>query len=374
MIKRLIFDHIQQRLFKNKVILLFGPRQVGKTTLLKKIASECSEPFILLNGDEPDIRELFRDASSTVLKNLFGSNKLILIDEAQRIEQIGLKLKLAFDNIPGIQIIATGSSSFELANMANEPLTGRKFEYHLYPFSFEELAAHSNELEEKRLLNERLIYGSYPDVVNNPDNKLEILNTLTNSYLYKDLFLIDGIKKSTLFEKLAKALALQLGQEVSYNELAQLLGVDKNTVEKYIDLMEQAYIIHKLPALSRNVRNELKKGKKIYFYDNGIRNAIIGNFTNIELRTDKGALWENYLISERKKFNEYHNKYGSYYFWRTSQQQEIDYIEEIDGIMHAYEFKWSPSKSGKIPLTFSNSYSPTVYSTINTSNYPEFLQ
>ncbi len=374
MIKRLIFDHIQQRLFKNKVILLFGPRQVGKTTLLKKIASECSEPFILLNGDEPDIRELFRDASSTVLKNLFGSNKLILIDEAQRIEQIGLKLKLAFDNIPGIQIIATGSSSFELANMANEPLTGRKFEYHLYPFSFEELASHNNELEEKRLLNERLIYGSYPDVVNNPDNKVEILNTLTNSYLYKDLFLIDGIKKSTLFEKLAKALALQLGQEVSYNELAQLLGVDKNTVEKYIDLMEQAYIIHKLPTLSRNVRNELKKGKKIYFYDNGIRNAIIGNFTNIELRTDKGALWENYLISERKKCNEYHNKYGSYYFWRTSQQQEIDYIEEIDGIMHTYEFKWSPTKSGRIPLTFANSYPSNSFKTINTSNYPEFLK
>lgn len=373
MIKRRLFDIITERLFKNKVILLFGPRQVGKTTLMKSIAEASKIPYLFLNGDDADLREEFKNATSTKIKNYFGTYKLILIDEAQRIENIGLVLKIAFDNIPGIQIIASGSSSFELANQANEPLTGRKFEFHLYPFSYEELAADFGKIEEKRLLNNRLIYGSYPDIVNNPGTEIELLNTLTNSYLYKDLFSLEGLKKSSLFEKLAKALALQLGQEVSYHELGQLLGVDKNTIEKYIDMMEQAFIIFKLPALSRNARNEIKKGKKIYFYDNGIRNAIIGNFNNIELRTDKGALWENYLISERMKLYSYQRMYGFRYFWRTNQQQEIDYIEERDGLMHAYEFKWNNKKSAKIPLTFSKAYPEYRFELIDNTNYTDFI-
>ena len=373
MIKRRLFEIITERLFKNKVILLFGPRQVGKTTLMKSIAEASKIPYLFLNGDDADLREEFKSATSTKIKNYFGTYKLILIDEAQRIENIGLVLKIAFDNIPGIQIIASGSSSFELANQANEPLTGRKFEFHLYPFSYEELAADFGKIEEKRLLNNRLIYGSYPDIVNNPGTEIELLNTLTNSYLYKDLFSLEGLKKSSLFEKLAKALALQMGQEVSYHELGQLLGVDKNTIEKYIDMMEQAFIIFKLHALSRNARNEIKKGKKIYFYDNGIRNAIIGNFNNIELRTDKGALWENYLISERMKLYSYQRMYGFRYFWRTNQQQEIDYIEERDGLMHAYEFKWNNKKSAKIPLTFSKAYPEYRFELIDNTNYTDFI-
>ncbi len=373
MIKRTLFETLIQRLFKNKVILIFGPRQVGKTTLMKTIAAESKVPYLFLNADDADLREEFKNATSTKIKNYIGNYKLILIDEAQRIENIGLVLKLAFDNIPGIQIIASGSSSFELANQANEPLTGRKFELHLYPFSFDELANNYGKIEEKRLVHHRLIYGSYPDIVNNPGNEIELLNTLTNSYLYKDLFSLEGIKKSSLFEKLAKALALQLGQEVSYNELAQLLGVDKNTIEKYIDMMEQAFIIFKLPALSRNARNEIKKGKKIYFYDNGIRNAIIGNFNNVELRTDKGALWENYLLAERMKFYSYNRMYGARYFWRTTLQQEIDYIEERDGVMHAYEFKWNSNKSSKIPLSFSKSYPEFSFDVVSQNNYTDFI-
>lgn len=373
MIKRSIETSILARLFKGKVLLIYGARQVGKTTLLKKIAQESGVSYLYLNGDEPDTRAELYNANSSLLRNLFGKNKLILIDEAQRIENIGLTIKLAFDNIPDIQIIATGSSSFELANIANEPLTGRKIEFYMFPFSFGELIESNGMVAEKRLLSQRLIYGSYPDIVNNPGEETQLLNLLTSSYLYKDLFALDGIKKNSLFENLAKALALQLGQEVSYNELSQLLGVDKNTIEKYLNLMEQAFIIFRLPAFNRNVRNEIKKSKKYYFYDNGVRNAIIANFNPIELRNDKGALWENYLISERWKYYTYNALYGHRYFWRTTQQQEIDYIEERDATMYAYEFKWSKQNSVKIPLTFAKAYPDHQFDVITTDNYTRFL-
>ena len=373
MIERSIESQIKNKLFKGKAILLFGPRQVGKTTLIKKIVAEADMPFRWFSGDEPDIRLALTNTTSTQLRALIGTAKLVVIDEAQRIENIGLTIKLATDNFPEIQVIATGSSAFELANKINEPLTGRKFEFLLYPFSFEELYQNNGFIEEKRLLENRLIFGSYPEVINNIGNEREGLIFLTDSYLYKDLLVYDGLKKSSLIHKLLLALALQVGSEVSYTNLAQVLGVDKNTVEKYIDLLEQVFVVFRLNAFSRNLRNELKKTKKVYFYDNGVRNAIIGNFQPLAQRTDVGALWENYLIAERNKYFKYNKLYGGQYFWRTAQQQEIDYLEERDGQIATFEFKWNEKKVPQIPKIFQNAYSESTYKVINPSNYNEFL-
>ena len=373
MIERSIESQIKDKLYKGKAILLFGPRQVGKTTLIKKIVAESNVPFRWFSGDEPDIRLALTNTTSTQLRALIGTAKLVVIDEAQRIENIGLTLKLATDNFPEIQVIATGSSAFELANKINEPLTGRKFEFSLYPFSFEELCQNNGFIEEKRLLENRLIFGSYPEVINNIGNEREGLSLLTDSYLYKDLLMYDGLKKSSLIHKLLLALALQVGSEVSYNNLAQILGVDKNTVEKYIDLLEQVFVVFRLNAFSRNLRNELKKTKKVYFYDNGVRNAIIGNFQPLAQRTDVGALWENYLIAERNKYFKYNKLYGGQYFWRTAQQQEIDYLEERDGQIATFEFKWNEKKVPQLPKTFQEAYPESTYKAIDPSNYNEFL-
>jgi predicted AAA+ superfamily ATPase len=341
--------------------------------LLRKIIQEQNLPTLWMSGDEPDIRLALTNITSTQLRGLVGQAKIVVIDEAQRIENIGLTIKLATDNFSDIQIIATGSSAFELANKINEPLTGRKFEYFLFPFSFDELSKKHGIIEEKRMLERRLIFGSYPEVVNQVGNEKEILNLLTNSYLYKDLLEYEGIKKSSLLSKILRALALQLGSEVSYNELSQIVGADKNTVEKYIDLLEQAFVLFRLNAFSRNVRNELKKSKKIYFYDNGIRNAIIGNFQLLGNRTDVGALWENYLMAERMKVRKYNQIYGETYFWRTTQQQEIDYLEEKDGKIEAFEYKWSNKEKVHFPKTFSEAYPDSSLKLVNPSNYEEFL-
>ena len=373
MIERSIEKQITKRLFKGKAILVFGSRQVGKTTLLKKIIHEQNMPTLWMSGDEPDIREALTNITSTQFKGLIGQAKMVVIDEAQRIENIGLTIKLVTDNFADIQIIATGSSAFELANKINEPLTGRKFEYYLYPFSFGELSKNNSIIEEKRMLEHRLVYGSYPEVVNQGGNEKEILNLLTNSYLYKDLLEYEGIKKSSLLSKILRALALQLGSEVSYNEISQIVGADKSTIEKYIDLLEQAFVLFRLNAFSRNVRNELKKSKKIYFYDNGIRNAIIGNFQLLGNRTDVGALWENYLMAERMKVRKYNQMYGETYFWRTTQQQEIDYLEEKDGNIDAFEYKWSSKEKVRFPKTFSEAYPNSSLKLVNPSNYEDFL-
>lgn len=373
MIQRAIESQIKSKLFRGKVILIFGPRQVGKTTLVKKIVAEAGIPVRWLSGDEPDMRLALSNTTSTQFRNLVGQAKLVVIDEAQRIENIGLTLKLATDNFPEIQVIATGSSAFELANKINEPLTGRKFEFFLYPFSFAELSHNQGVLEEKRMLENRLIFGAYPEVINQQGNEREVLNLLTDSYLYKDLFAYEGIKKSSLLSKILSALALQMGSEVSYHELSQLVGADKNTVEKYIDLLEQAFVVFRLHAFSRNIRNELKKSKKVYFYDNGIRNAIIGNFQGISGRTDVGALWENYLMSERYKVIKYQQLYGGRYFWRTTQQQEIDYLEERDGRMEAFEFKWNANVKVNFPKTFTEAYPESNTKLIHPHNYEEFL-
>ena len=360
-------------MFSGKVILIMGPRQVGKSTLSEQIIEESGMPCIILNGDDADVRLLFQGMNEIKLSRIFGNNKLILIDEAQRIENIGLTLKIAADQLKDVQVIATGSSAFELASEINEPLTGRKWEHLLLPFSFQEMVNEHGQFKEMRLLNDRLIYGYYPEVVNNPGNEKKILTALSDSYLYKDLLSYPKLKKPIVLQNLLKALALQLGNEVSYNELAQTIGADKETVERYIELLEKSFVIFRLNAFSRNVRNELKKSRKIYFYDNGIRNAILGNYTPIELRQDVGALWENFLISERYKTLKYSDFYGFRYFWRTTAQQEIDYLEELDGKLKAYEFKWKAKGNHRIPKTFTNAYPEAETHIITPNNYLDFL-
>ncbi len=374
MIDRLLTQEITKNLFKKKVLLVIGARQIGKTTLLKNILKASKEKSLWLNADESDIKQQLENATtSTQLFQLFGNAKLIVIDEAQQVENIGLKLKLIIDTNPDLQVIATGSSAFELLQKSNEPLTGRKKEFHLYALSYAELAQNETAIIEKRVLETRLIYGSYPEVINNPGNEKEILKDIANSYLYKDILRFDGIKKTAIIDKLLVALALQVGSEVSYSELAKTIGnINSVTVEKYIDLLEKSFVVFKLTALSRNLRNEIKKGKKIYFYDNGIRNAIINNFNPLALRNDKGALWENFLISERIKHNSYNNHYCNTYFWRTFDQAEVDYIEEYNGEMHVYEFKWK-SKSKKVPASLLNSYIVKSTNTIDTDNYDSFI-
>lgn len=372
---RILYQTILDQCFKSKVIILIGARQVGKTTLLKKLQKEMNVPSIWLNADETDIlQEIAQATTSTQLRQLFGKdNKLVIIDEAQQIPNIGKKLKLFYDNYPEIQVIATGSSAFELQNETNEPLTGRKREFFLYPLSFAELVGKTSLLEEKRLLHTRLIYGSYPEVINHPGKEKEVLREIATSYLYKDILQIDGIRKTSVIEKLLQALAFQIGSEVNYHELAQLVGnINTVTVEKYLDLLEKAFVIYKLPALSRNLRNELKKGKKYYFYDNGIRNVLISNYNSIALRQDVGALWENYILAERLKHNQYAQYYSNQYFWRTHDQAEIDYIEETGGILHAVEIKWKAQKVS-FPNSFLQAYPNNTTQIISTDNYTSFI-
>ena len=367
---------LDSKIGKGKVLLLIGPRQVGKTTLLKNILTSISseKKVQFWNCDESDVRQFLSEANSAKLKSFVGNSDFIVIDEAQRVKDIGLTIKLLHDSFPNVQLAVTGSSSLDLSNSINEPLTGRKFEYNLFPFSTNELVNHTSMLEEMRLLKNRLVYGFYPDVVNNPGEEKEILTNIVNSYLYKDVFEFQDIRKSSVIEKLVQALALQVGSEVSFNELGNLLGIDTVTVQRYVDLLEKAYVIFHIRSFSRNVRNELKKSIKIYFYDNGVRNSVISNFSPVELRSDIGALWENFLISERIKNNAYHNKHAKYYFWRTTQKQEIDFIEEVDQNLFAYEFKYNPKKvNSKCPVTFSNNYPNVPFDVITSENYMDFV-
>ncbi|HOW30405.1 MAG TPA: ATP-binding protein [Bacteroidales bacterium] len=372
MINRFIHQQIIEKSDTKKAILVFGPRQTGKTTLMHQILDQKKD-VLWLSGDETDIRNLFENASSTRLRAVFGNNKVIVIDEAQRIANIGLSLKLVTDQLPDYQIIATGSSAFELANKTQEALTGRKWEFFLFPLSFGEMVAHHGLITEKRMIGHRLIYGSYPEVVVNPGKEKEILKQLTDSYLYKDLLMLEGLKKPAKLVSLLQALAFQVGSEVSYSELGRTVGLDNQTIEKYIDLLEKAYIVFRIGALSRNLRKELKQGRKVYFYDNGIRNALIAQFGTIEMRTDKGALWENYLMSERRKFVQYNRIWTNVYFWRTQDQQEIDYIEERDGKFHAWEFKWNPDTRLRLSRTFSNAYPGSTFQVVTPQNIEDFL-
>ena len=365
---------IQERCFQGKAIILLGARQVGKTTLLKKIIQEQQVDALYLNCDEPQTAAALTNCNLKELQMVIGANKFVVIDEAQKVDNIGLTLKLIVDNMPDVQVIATGSSAFELRNCLNEPLTGRKYEYQMFPISSKEIYQSSGYIDLKGLLETRLIYGSYPDILNHANDARELLRMLTDSYLYKDILATDNLRKPDVLDKLLRALAFQVGSEVSYNELAQAVGTDSKTVERYIELLEKCYIIFRLHGLSRNLRNELKKAKKIYFYDNGVRNAVIQQFAPLELRNDAGALWENFFISERIKRNHYQQNYCNIYFWRTKSQLEIDYIEEQNGQMRAFEMKWNPKKSNtSIPETFLNAYDVKETVIITPDNYLDYL-
>ena len=374
MFKRELYQTIQNRCNKGKAIIVLGARQVGKTTLLKQII-QGKQAVQYLNCDEPQVVDSLTNSNLRELQQLVGDSKFIVIDEAQKVNNIGLTLKLIVDNMPDVQVIATGSSVFELRNKLNEPLTGRKFEYQMFPVSTNEILQTEGYLEVKRLLETRLVYGSYPDVLSNLGDAQNLLLSLSDSYLYKDILTFDNLRKPDLLNKLLQALAFQVGSEVSYNELAQTIGTDSKTVEKYIELLEKCFIIFRLNGLSRNLRNELKKTKKIYFYDNGVRNAVIQQFAPISLRNDMGQLWENFFISERIKRNHYMGHHCNIYFWRTKSQQEIDYIEESDGMISAFEMKWNRSKiSTRFPESFLNAYEIKETAVITPDNYLNWLR
>ncbi|MCE4564051.1 ATP-binding protein [Maribellus sp. CM-23] len=374
MILRSLEHIIIDKVGKGKAIIVKGARQTGKTTLIKKIMESQSQNSLYLNADIAIVRQQLQDVTVSGLKQLFGNAKLIFIDEAQRIPDVGITLKIIVDEIPEVQLIVTGSSAFELANNINEPLTGRKFEYYLYPVSWIELSEHTNYIEALSQFNQRLVFGMYPDVINHPGAETEILFNLTESYLYKDIIAFQEIRKPEFVQKLLQALAFQVGSEVSYNEISSLLQIDRKTIIHYIDILEKAYVIFRLPSFSRNLRNELSSKIKIYFYDNGIRNALINDFKPLEMRGDKGALWENFIISERIKSNHYALKRVNSYFWRTHQKQEIDYIEEAQGKLEAFEFKWKVNSTFKIPKLFLDTYTVSNSEVVHPNNFYQFLR
>lgn len=372
MIFRTLAGVIVKKLGTGKAILVLGPRQVGKTTLLQGIAKN-SGPYLFLNADDPAVRYRLEDVNTEGLKQIIGKYKLVFIDEAQQIKNIGQTLKLIADGFKKVQLLVSGSSAFELANKLNEPLTGRKWEYKMYPVSWQELQNHVGSVAAHSQLEQRLVCGMYPDVIMHPGEEKEVLQQLAGSYLYKDILAMGGIRKPELLDKLLRVLALQLGNEVSYNELSGMLQVDKNTINTYIQLLEKTFVIFRLQPFSRNLRNEITSSRKIYFYDNGIRNAIIANFNAPALRQDTGALWENFLISERMKYLEYKSKWANTFFWRTSTQQEIDYLEERDGKLFAYEFKWNKKARPKFPKTFATHYPKATLQLITPANFEAFI-
>lgn len=373
MVERIIKDNIIPLLGGKKAIIIIGARQVGKSTLLQQILGNRQD-VMWLNGDDYDVQELFSSMTSTRIRTILGNNKILVLDEAQRIPDVGIRLKLITDQVPDTQVIATGSSSFELSSKVNEPLTGRKHEFIMYPLTFSEMVNNTNFLEETRMIPHRMVFGYYPEVVCNPGNERIILKELSESYLYKDILSLDSINKPDKLVRLLKALALQIGSQVSYNEVGGLVGLDSKTVERYINILEKSYIIFRLNSFSRNHRNELKTSRKIYFWDLGIRNSIIGNLAQIENRTDVGELWENFAIAERLKMNSYQTSFAQSYFWRTRQQHEIDYIEEENGFIKTFEFKWNERKANvKCPTSFTTAYPSSSFKVITPKNIEEFL-
>jgi predicted AAA+ superfamily ATPase len=371
MISRTITAQIRRKIGRGKAIMIIGPRQVGKTTLILHQLSE--EDYTFFNGDDPAVRAALDTPNTEQIRRLIGGKKIVFIDEAQRINGIGLTLKIITDQFKEVQLWISGSSSFHLFNELNEPLTGRKWEYELYPISWEEYESHVGYLKAQQNLENRLIYGMYPEVINNErGEEREVLRNLVNSYLYRDILAHGEIRKPEVLEKLVQGLALQVGSEVNYNELSQLVSISKDTVQRYIDILEKGYVIFRLRSFNRNVRNEIKRGRKIYFYDNGIRNAIIGEFGGVNTRSDIGMLWENFLVAERRKQNSYKMTFAKSHFWRTRQQQEIDYVEQTGLKLTAYEFKWNPKSKAKFSKTFLKSYQAES-KLINRENFREFV-
>jgi predicted AAA+ superfamily ATPase len=358
----------------NKLLLLLGPRQTGKTTLVRKIAASFSGKTLFLTGDDPTVRTRLTDVGIEALRPILEGHDLVVLDEAQRIRNIGITLKLMADHFPQTRVVATGSSSFELANQINEPLTGRKIEFYLYPVCWQEWVAHTGLFAAESGLEQRLLFGMYPEVLTQPGKEQEVLAGLASDNLYRDLLSFAPIRKPELLVQLLQAIALQVGSEVSYNELSILLKVDKQTISNYITALEQAYIIFRLGPFNRNLRNEISTTRKIYFYDNGIRNALIGNFSPLSLRQDKGALWENFLLSERLKCNRYARRhFVNTYFWRTKQGQEIDYLEESNGRIEAFEIKWNFKRKPLAPSAFASAYSEYDFAGITPDNFTSFL-
>lgn len=371
MIARTQQPKINDMLFKGKAILVFGARQVGKTSLIKNTIKGI--PTLWLNGDEPDTQLFLENITTDRLKVAIGTNKILVIDEAQMIHNIGLLIKRMMDNFPEIQVIASGSSAFELADKTKESMVGRKEEIQLFPLSYHEMVQHTNFVEETRLIPHRLIYGYYPEVITNPGKEEKILKDLTEGFLYKDILNLEGIKKSATLHRLVQMLAYRIGSEINYTSLGNDLGINRLTVEKYIDILEKNFIVFSLHAFSKNQDNELKKGRKVYFWDNGLRNRIIKNFNPIEVRDDIGALWENFIISERKKKLSYEDQFKDSYFWRNTQQAEIDYLEIKNTEIEVFEIKYSPNVKVKFTKSFTANYHPRTTQVIHNENFWDYL-
>lgn len=375
-INRQITKEFKHKLVAGKVILLLGARRTGKTSFLESFTKDhINEPFLFLNGEDMSLAEIIRNRTIENYKKLVGSRKLLIIDEAQKLPEIGAALKLMIDSIDGLKIIATGSSVFDLGNKLGEPLTGRKYNFYMFPFSISELNVVEDIVKTKSNLEERLIYGSYPELyqLSSLNEKARYLNELVNSYLFRDILEYDGIKNSDKITQILRLIAFQIGKEVSLEEIGNRVGISRNTVEKYLDLLCKVFVIFKLPGFSRNLRNEVTKTSRWYFYDNGVRNALISNFNILSLRNDIGELWENYLISERIKKQKNEFILSQNYFWRTYQQQEIDLIEDRDGKLYAYEMKWNTNKKIKMPKSWKDAYPESKYMVINQSNYLDWL-
>lgn len=373
MIKRILKEKITSALFHGKIIVVYGARQVGKTTLVKDIVSEYGDEAGYYNCDVLSVQSALSVPEPERLKQYFGDKKLIVLDEAQVIANIGKILKIFADELPGIQVIATGSSSFEMANRINEPLTGRAVRFTLFPLSMLEIAHHHGRLGLDAAIDRILSLGAYPEVYTSSGQaSIERLDEIASNYLFKDILMLENIKKSEVLKNLLISLALQMGSQVSYNELASKLGINKLTVQKYIDLLEQSFIVFRLYSFSRNLRNELSKSLKIYFYDPGIRNALIRNFNPPDVREDSGMLWENFCVAERMKFIHYSGSLVNSYFWRTYEQKEIDYVEESGGTITGYEFKYSPKAKRASNKTFEDAYKAEI-KVINRENYQGFL-
>jgi len=373
-ISRIAQKQIETELFKGKAIIIYGARQVGKTTLAKKIIEKYGEEANYFDCELLSVRQNLEIPEVNRLKSYLGRYKLVVLDEMQKISNAGTILKILVDHCPEIQIIATGSSSFEMANKTSEPMTGRAKRFKLYPFSIIELEQKYNRFEIDGKLENIMRFGTYPEVflAENEDSIKERADEIVSNYLYKDILAFEGINKSSVIENLLKLLALQLGQEVSYTELAKNLGISRLTVQKYIDILERSFIVFTLKAFSRNMRKEISKSVKIYFYDLGIRNSLIQNFNLLSLRNDTGALWENLLILERIKRNSHRKLRPNKYFWRTYDQQEIDFIEEQDGKLFGYEMKWK-KKQVKAPAEWLKNYENSSFEIINKENYFEFV-
>ena len=369
--ERLVSPSLEQRMFQGKALIVYGPRQSGKTTVLRHLLShpEWNGRAITLNGDDPDTVHLLADATAARIQPLLGNKDIVFLDEAQRIENIGLVLKRLVDGLPQIQVLVSGSSSLDLVDKTSEPLTGRKFEWTLLPFSFEELSLARSPLEETRELERRLVFGCYPEIVLHPGDETDRLRTLAGSYLYRDVLALAGIRRPEILTRLLRAIALQIGGEVVWSEVAQTIGTDDKTVVRYIDLLERSFVLFTMPSYTRNLRNELRKSRKVYFFDTGVRNAILGDFRPISARADAGALWENYLMAERFKWRLAHAPDTRAFFWRTTQQKEIDLVEESAEGLRAFEFKWNSRRAPSAPSAFRTAYPDAVFSAVTPSNY-----